>query len=152
MRKLAKHLPKGALDWFLRDRAIEIRSASDYNPLEPGVREPRLQVWVRAAGTLPDSLRLHQCVMAYASDLTLLDSQLFPHEVSWMDRSHQVASLDHAMWFHRPVRADQWLLYDQQSPAAAGARGFSTGRLFTRDGTLVVSVAQEGLIRPLRGA
>ena len=83
---------------------------------------------------------------------SLLDSQLFPHNVSWMDRSHQVASLDHAMWFHRPFRADQWLLYDQQSPAAAGARGFSTGRLFTRDGALVVSVAQEGLIRPLRGA
>ena len=84
----------------------------------------------------------------YASDLSLLDAATMPHAISWMDDSYQIASLDHAMWFHRDFRADAWLLYEQESPAAAGARGFATGRLFTRDGRLVVSVVQEGLIRP----
>ncbi len=92
-------------------------------------------------------------MVAYASDLSLLDAATMPHAISWMDDSYQIASLDHAMWFHRDFRADAWLLYEQESPAAAGARGFATGRLFTRDGRLVVSVVQEGLIRPRsRGA
>ena len=151
MRAFAADLPEVDREWFERDRPIELRFITDYNPFAPGTRPPRLLVWVRADGTLPDSLRVHQCVLAYASDLTLLDSALFPHNVSWTDPSHQVASLDHAMWFHRPFRADQWLLYVQESTAAAGARGFSTGRLFTREGSLVASVAQEGLIRPIQG-
>ncbi len=151
MRAFAADLPEADRAWIDRDRPIELRYITQYNPFAPGTRPPRLQVWVRTDGTLPDSLRVHQCVLAYASDLTILDSSLFPHNVSWTDNSHQVASLDHAMCFHRPFRADRWLLYVQESTAAAGARGFSTGRLFTQDGSLVVSVAQEGLIRPARG-
>jgi acyl-CoA thioesterase-2 len=151
MRALAVGVPRKHREWIERDRPIELRYVTDFNPYAPGRLPPRLLVWLRTNGSIPDSLLLHQCVVAYASDLTLLDTAMLPHDVSWIDEDHQVASLDHAMWFHRPFRADDWLLYAQESTAAAGARGFSTGRLFTRDGALVVSVAQEGLIRPLRG-
>jgi acyl-CoA thioesterase-2 len=105
---------------------------------------------MRADGTLPDDPLLHACVVAYASDMTLLDSTTLPHDVGgWGDERIMMASLDHAMWFHRPFRADEWLLYDQEGPAADGARGFAWAHIFTSDGDLVVSVAQEGLIRPL---
>ena len=112
-------------------------------------RAPRQLVWIRASRRLPDDLLLHQCVVVYASDLTLLDTATMPHAIAWNDPHYVMASLDHAMWFHRPFRADEWLLYAQESPAAHGARGFTMGHLFTRDGRLVVSVAQEGLIRPV---
>jgi acyl-CoA thioesterase-2 len=102
---------------------------------------------MRADGALPDDSLLHACVVAYASDMTLLDSILLAHGVSWDDPRLMGASLDHAMWFHRPFRADDWLLYDQDSPSAHGARGLAHGRIYTRDGTHVVSVMQEGLIR-----
>jgi acyl-CoA thioesterase II len=105
--------------------------------------------WIRAAGKLPDDPALHACVLAYASDLTLLGASLVRHGLVIGDRRIQPASLDHAMWFHRPFRADEWLLFDQASPSASGARGFTTGRLFTVDGLLVASVVQEGLIRPV---
>jgi acyl-CoA thioesterase-2 len=105
------------------------------------------QVWLRAAGTMPDEALTHVCVLAYASDLTLLSSTLGPHGVDRGDRNLRMASLDHAMWFHRPFRVDDWLLYDQVSPAAAGGRGLAAGRIFTTDGTLVASVVQEGLVR-----
>jgi acyl-CoA thioesterase-2 len=105
-------------------------------------------VWIRADGTLPDEpFLLHQCIVAYASDMTLIDTATLPHAIPWFDPNVQMASLDHAMWFHRPCRADEWLLYAQESPTATGARGFTTGRLYKRDGTHVISVAQEGLIR-----
>ena len=107
------------------------------------------QFWIRAAGKLPDEPALHACVLAYASDLTLLGASLLPHGIVIGDRRIQPASLDHALWFHRPFRADDWLLYDQASPSASGARGFATGRLYTVDGRLIASVAQEGLIRPV---
>ena len=105
--------------------------------------------WIRAAGKLPDQPALHACVLAYASDLTLLGASLVRHGLVIGDRRIQPASLDHAMWFHRPFRADEWLLYDQASPSASGGRGFTTGRLFTVDGVLVASAVQEGLIRPV---
>ena len=105
---------------------------------------------MRATGTLPDDRALQQCVLAYASDMTLLDTSLLPHGIGWFDKHLQMASIDHAMWFHRPFRADQWLLYVQDSPVACGARGFNRGLIYTADGTLVASVAQEGLAR-LRG-
>ena len=108
---------------------------------------PGQRVWFRAAGDLPDDPLLHVCVLAYASDLTLLSSTLRPHGVSRRSPDLRMASLDHAMWFHRPFRADQWLLYDQFSPSASGARGLASGRIFTQDGRLVASVVQEGLIR-----
>ena len=107
----------------------------------------RQQVWLRASAPLPEDPLLHVCVLAYASDLTLLSATLTPHPVSRESPNLRMASLDHAMWFHRPFRADDWLLYDQSSPSASGARGLASGRIFTREGSLVASVVQEGLIR-----
>lgn len=109
---------------------------------------PRQMVWLRANGELPDDPLLHVCLMTYASDMTLLDTVLLPHGVSWDESVATGASLDHAMWFHRPFRADRWLLYVQDSPSASGARGLARGEVFTRSGELVVSVVQEGLLRP----
>jgi acyl-CoA thioesterase-2 len=128
-----------AADWDKEWSALDVRLA--------GVTGR--QFWIRAAGKLPDDPALHACVLAYASDLTLLGASLLPHGIVIGDRRIQPASLDHALWFHREFRADEWLLYDQASPSASGARGFATGRLFNQDGRLIASVAQEGLIRPV---
>ncbi len=128
------------------------RYATQFNPWLETRLPPRLLVWLRATGAMPDDPLLHQCVLAYASDLTLMDTALLPHGVPWDGEGYQIASLDHAMWFHRSFRADEWLLFDHESPAAAGARGMISGRLYQRDGRLVASVVQEGLIRPLRSA
>ena len=134
--------------WMQRERPIDVRYVDPVDYLKPEKRSPRQLVWIRGDGRLPDEpLLLHQCVVAYASDMTLIDTATLPHSIPWFDPSYQMASLDHAMWFHRPFRADEWLLYVQESPTATGARGFTTGRLYTRDGRHVVSVAQEGLIR-----
>src|SRR5262252_5242952 len=112
--------------WITRERPIETRSVGDHNPFRPKAREPRQLVWIRAAGRLPDEpLLLHQCIVAYASDLTLLDTATLPHAIAWNDPGYVMASLDHAMWFHRAFRADDWLLYVQESPSASGARGFT---------------------------
>jgi acyl-CoA thioesterase-2 len=102
-------------------------------------------MWMRADGNLPDEPLLHACLVAYASDMTLLDTVMAPHGLIWNEGTQ--VSLDHAMWFHRPFRADEWLLYDQYSPTAAGARGLAVGTIYTRDGALAVSVVQEGLLR-----
>jgi acyl-CoA thioesterase-2 len=136
--------------WLLRERPIDVRPVEPIDYLAPRKREPRQLVWIRADGNLPDGALLHQCVIAYASDMTLMDCATLPHAVSWWDNGFQMASLDHAMWFHRQCRADEWLLYAQESPTASGSRGFTRASLFRRDGTLVVSVAQEGLIRQRR--
>jgi acyl-CoA thioesterase-2 len=128
-----------AEDWNKEWAALDVRLAAVSGR----------QFWIRAAGKLADDPALHACVLAYASDLTLLGASLLPHGIIIGDRRIQPASLDHALWFHRPFRADEWLLYDQASPSASGARGFATGRLFSADGRLVASVAQEGLIRPV---
>jgi acyl-CoA thioesterase II len=114
---------------------------------DPSLRTTKNMVWLRVDGELPDDPLLHACLMTYASDMTLLDSVLLAHGLSWIDGRTIGASLDHAMWFHRPFRADQWLLYSQESPVAYGARGLARGQVFTADGQLVVSVVQEGLIR-----
>ncbi len=133
-----------------RDRAIDIR------PCEwlPGDRRrelpPYQNVWFRADGRLPDDPVLHACVLTYASDMTLLDTSTLPHAVGALEENFFMASLDHAMWFHRPFRADEWLLYAQDSPNASRARGLARGLIFTRSGELAVSVVQEGLIRVLR--
>jgi acyl-CoA thioesterase-2 len=142
--------PEDMRRWLQRDRPIEVRAVEFTDPLRPVARPPRQLVWIRTDGRLPDSHLLHQCVVAYASDMTLLDTATLPHAIAWNDVRFMMASLDHAMWFHRPFRADDWLLYVQESPSAHGARGFTRGDLFTRDGRLVVSVAQEGLIRPVQ--
>jgi acyl-CoA thioesterase-2 len=105
-------------------------------------------VWLRADGRLPDDPVLHACLLTYASDMTLLDTTLLPHGLSgWTSEQLQMASLDHAMWFHRPFRADEWLLYDQWTPSTSDARGLAMGHIFTQDGRLVVTVVQEGLVR-----
>ena len=109
----------------------------------------RQLVWIRADGTLPDDPVLHTCIVAYASDYTLLGSSLVPHGVSYWRDDLMMASLDHAMWFHRPFRADEWLLYSQMSPSASGGRGLAYGGIFRLDGALAVSVVQEGLIRQI---
>jgi acyl-CoA thioesterase-2 len=142
-------VPEELRRWLTRERPIEVRPVEFGDPFHPVERPPSQLVWIRANGRLPDSLLLHQCVVAYASDMTLLDTAALPHAIAWNDARYMMASLDHAMWFHRAFRADDWLLYAQESPSTHGARGFVTGRLFTRAGHLVVSVAQEGLIRPL---
>jgi acyl-CoA thioesterase-2 len=135
---------------FFRNSPIDIRHIG---PLtfeavkDPTLRTTHSMAWLRADGELPDDPLLHVCMMTYASDMTLLDSVLLANGLSWADGKTVGASLDHAMWFHRPFRADRWLLYAQESPIAAGARGLARGELYTREGDLVVSVMQEGLIR-----
>jgi acyl-CoA thioesterase-2 len=137
-------------DWVERERPIDIRLCDPVHRRPEEWREPFAYAWLRADGHLPDDPMLHACVLTYASDMTLLDVTVRPHGLTWSpDRKLMTASLDHAIWFHRPFRADQWLLYAQTTPASAGGRGFATGSIYTREGVLVVSVAQEGLIRKL---
>jgi acyl-CoA thioesterase-2 len=135
--------------WWDREHAIDTRYIDPVDPFKPEKRPPTQLVWMRANGRLPDDPLLHQCVAAYASDMSLIDTGLLPHGVGWDDNKIMVASLDHAMWFHRPFRIDGWVLYAQESPSASGARTFAEGHLFARNGTLVASVTQEGLIRPI---
>jgi acyl-CoA thioesterase II len=149
--EIASDMPEEARAWFLRDRPIEIRAVDPPDRFKLGKHPPRQTVWIRATHALPAELSLHQCVLAYASDMTLLDTSLLPHGYSVMSPKMQLASLDHAMWFHRAFRADEWLLYVLDSPSASGARGFNRGTIYTRAGVLVASVAQEGLIR-VRGS
>jgi acyl-CoA thioesterase-2 len=136
--------------WVDRDRPIDMRICDPVGTLPESWRSAESYVWLRADGQLPDDRMLHACVLTYASDMTLLDATLRPHGLVWApDRKVMMASIDHAMWFHRSFRADEWMLYAQISPSAANARGFATGRTYTRDGRLIASVAQEGLIRRL---
>ena len=149
--RLQPYLPRlGAemVEWLSRERPIDSRPVEDPHWLQPGPRQPEQDVWIRTNGTLPDDPLLHACVVAYASDLSLLDTATLPHAIGY-DGHYQMASLDHAMWFHRPFRADEWLLYHQMSPSAHGARGLALGHVFTREGTLAITVMQEGLIRPM---
>ncbi|MEE1802472.1 acyl-CoA thioesterase II [Streptomyces sp. NPDC101062] len=154
----AELLPRYAdrfVDPGVVDRLLEARAAVDLRyvdaPPYAGVgepREPRSQVWFRTAGKLADDPLLHVCLATYVSDMTLLDSVLLAHgRGGWTVGDVVGASLDHAMWFHRPFRADEWLLYDQQSPSSSGGRGLGQARIFTRDGRLAISVIQEGVIR-----
>lgn len=132
--------------WMNRPRAIESRHVElmDYFG---GKQPPTHNIWLRAAGPLPDDPLLHQCIVAYASDMTLIDTAARPHPIELLSNKIESASLDHAMWFHRPLRADEWLLYAQESPSMSGARGLTNGLFYRRDGTLVASVVQEGLFR-----
>jgi len=143
--------PAGALDWMMRERPIESRSPDLPRWVDPGPADidPEQHVWIRTNGRLPDDPLLHACVVVYASDMTLLDTAVMPHTKGWGDDRYMMASLDHAMWFHRDFRADEWLLYHQKSPCASGARGLAEGFIYTREGTLAVTVMQEGLIRPI---
>jgi acyl-CoA thioesterase-2 len=143
MAPLADRYP----EWVKRPRPFDLRFVNPpHRAIEPG-RPAKQQVWLRADGRLPDDPMLHACAVAYASDMTLLDSIMLPHQVAFDDPRIQGASLDHAMWFHRLFRADEWLLYDQESPSASDMRGLARGEIFTEDGRLAVSVVQEGLVR-----
>jgi acyl-CoA thioesterase-2 len=135
--------------WAAIPRPIDVRYVNEPGFMRPGDRPavPYQRVWMRVDGKLPDDPLLHACLMAYASDLTLLDSVLAMHGAVWGPGGFVGASLDHALWFHRPVRADEWFLYDCWSPSASGGRGLATGRMFTEDGRHVVSAVQEGLLR-----
>ncbi|MGB7404582.1 MAG: acyl-CoA thioesterase II [Pacificimonas sp.] len=146
-RKSWSHMvPEKFRHRFTRERSIDFRRV---DPAPPGeIGPPEQQVWFRVSGDVPDDAAVHRCLLAYASDMTLLSTCQRPHGVKWFSGEAQVASLDHALWFHAPFRADEWMLYVQDSPRASGARGLNRGSIYSRDGILVASVAQEGLIRP----
>ena len=134
-------------DWYDRPRPIDLRYVNGDPVSRQGQRATTQQVWLRADGALPDDPVLHACVVTYASDMTLLDTTILPFGLGWNSPGMQMASVDHAMWFHRPFRADQWLLYDQEAVSTSSARGMAHGSIFTSDGRLAVSVVQEGLTR-----
>jgi acyl-CoA thioesterase II len=145
--KVADQIPASIREKILCRKAIEIRPVDPVNPFAPEKREPLRFVWFKAAGRLPDDPVIHQYMLAYASDFRLVLTALYPHGKSYWNPRMQVASLDHAMWYHRDFRMDDWLLYAMESPNAGNARGLNNGRIYTRTGKLVASVAQEGLIR-----
>jgi acyl-CoA thioesterase-2 len=147
VRAMADRIPAPLRAVYTQDRPIDFRPIAPVDPFAPEARPPLKHTWFRADGTMPDEPILHQAVLAYASDYGLLGTALLPHGLSFMMRGVQAASLDHAVWFHRPFRVDDWLLYEMDAPATAGARGFTRGSLFTRDGALVASTVQEGLLR-----
>jgi acyl-CoA thioesterase II len=143
-------MPDPVRRYYERERPIELRPVEFDRYLGNKTEGGRFHVWIRATGKLPDEPAIHECVLAYASDMMLLDSALIPHGRTVFEPSMMAASLDHALWFHRPFRADEWLLYAQESPNLSGSRGFSRGLIFASDGTLVASVCQEGLLRERR--
>ncbi len=130
-----------------RARPIEMRFVEPLNEFDPEPADPEQHVWIRTVDKMPDDQRLNQCLLAYASDMTLIDTSYRPHAIGWGNDDFQVASLDHAMWFHKPFKTDDWLLYHQDSPFSGGARGFSRGTFYNQKGELIASCAQEGLIR-----
>lgn len=146
-RLLAPKVPERMRDSLTRDRPIEIRPVDPINPFHPEKRPPHKQSWFRAQGQLPDDPVLHRCLLTYASDFQFLGTSLNPHGVTFMSNNMQVASLDHAIWFHRDFRMDEWLLYDKDSPSASAGRGFNRGNFFNQQGGLVASTTQEALIR-----
>jgi acyl-CoA thioesterase-2 len=143
-------LPEAVRRYYARERPIELRPVEYGRYIGQKPADGRFNVWIRATGRLPDDSAIHRCVLAYASDMMLLDTALVPHGRSVFDQNIMGASLDHALWFHRPFRADEWLLYAQDSPNLHGARGFARGLIYSAEGTLVASVAQEGLLRERR--
>ena len=146
-REQAKSWPKEFQESFSGSSAIQVKPVDPVDLLNPEPAQAMQRCWMRCGEALPDDPRIHQCVLAYLSDWSLLDTASRPHAVSFMQDNVQVASLDHAMWFHRPFRADEWLLYDQDSPSASGARGFNRGLIYNQAGELVASTTQEGLLR-----
>ena len=148
--RMAPHKDKIG-EWYERPRPIDLRYVDGDPFSRAGVESTGQRVWMRADGHLPDDPVLHACIVTYASDMTLLDTTLLPHGLAWSEGGVQMASLDHAMWFHRPFRADDWLLYDQHAISTSHARGLAGGSIYTHDGHLAVTVVQEGLIRQQRG-
>jgi acyl-CoA thioesterase-2 len=151
IRERADEIPEPFRAILTQDRPLDFRPTDGSDPFAKTVRPPTRSHWVRAIGPVDDNPVHHQALLAYASDYGLLDAALRPHGVNLRDPDMMVASLDHSIWFHRPVRMDEWMLYVAESPAASGARGFTRGTFFTRSGELVASVTQEGLVRRKRG-
>ncbi|EDY86134.1 acyl-CoA thioesterase II [gamma proteobacterium HTCC5015] len=145
--KVADKIPQHIRNNVLSEKPIEIRPVLPLNPFAPEKMAPVQHVWFKASGTLPNDPMVHRYMLAYASDFKLCTTAMRPHGVSFIQPNMQVASLDHAMWFHRPFRFDDWLLYTMESPTAVGGRGLNRGRIYTRDGVLVASTTQEALIR-----
>jgi acyl-CoA thioesterase-2 len=150
-KKLAEqyidHAPENVRKYWQRERPIELRPVNLTHYFSKEKLDPLQNIWMRATGELPTDPAIHEAVLAYASDMTLLDTSLHPHGRAVFDPKMQVASLDHAMWFHRPLNIEEWHLYAQDSPNSSGARGFTRGEIYTQSGQLIASVTQEGLIR-----
>jgi acyl-CoA thioesterase-2 len=146
-KEALKDAPEKAKAWLSRPRPIEMRSADARGFMDPTPKPPENLVWFRSRDPIGDDQHMHQVILAYASDMSLLSTSSRPHGVHWQTPGFQSASLDHAMWFHRPVNFNNWHLYEQDSPSASGGRGFNRGAIYAEDGTLVASVAQEGLMR-----
>ena len=148
LRQIADRIPESHRSFFTEERPFELRPVNPVgDPFAPEPMPPTRHFWVRARGPLPDEQLVHQSVLAYASDYGLLGTACRPHSITFATPGLQMASLDHALWFHRPAQADEWMLYAMDSPSASGARGFARGQIFSRDGILIASVTQEGLIR-----
>lgn len=141
-------VPPELCAWVFRPRPIETRPVDPRPYFDPAPRPPQEMLWIRTAGRIGDDPALHRAMLAFASDMSMIGTALSPHGIGWYDNKVQLASLDHAMWFHRPFRADEWLLLVQDSPSASGARGFNRGTIYAQSGELVASVVQEGLMRP----
>ena len=143
-------MPDAVRRYYERERPIELRPVEFDRYLGKKFPDGRFHVWIRTTAPLPPAAAIHQCALAYASDMMLLDAAMVPHGRTLFEKGFMAASLDHALWFHRAFRADEWMLFAQDSPNLSGARGFSRGLIFTREGTLIASVAQEGLVRERR--
>ena len=148
--EIAKDLPAKFAKEFAKTPPIDLRFVTPQNMKAPEKLSPVNYVWMRLNKPISDDPILHQVILAYASDMTILDTCARPHGVNFFTRTVQMASLDHAMWFHAPFKSDEWLLYAQDSPRASGGRGFNRGSVYRQDGVLVASVTQEGLIRPTK--
>ncbi|BBL31656.1 acyl-CoA thioesterase II [Pantoea ananatis] len=146
-QKMAHMLPEKLREKFIAERPLEIRPVQIHNPLRGHVDKPQRQVWIRANGTLPDDLRIHQYLLGYASDLNFLPVALQPHGKGFLESDMQVATIDHSMWFHRELNFNDWLLYSVESTSASGARGFVRGEFYNQQGELVASTVQEGVMR-----
>lgn len=149
-KMILEHMPEFIRRYYESERPIELRPVEFKRYLGEKLPDGRMNIWIRAAAKLPDDPALHLCALAYASDFSLLDAVMARYGRTVFETRVMAASLDHAMWFHRPFRADEWLLYSQDSPHARGGRGLARGLIFKPDGTLVASVAQEGSIRERR--
>ena len=148
-RKIAHRIPEKVRNIFTADKPFETRVIDPIDPFNPEKKQPVKYVWFKAVAPLPDDPMLHAYLLAYASDFHLIGTSLLPHGATFFQENMMVASIDHALWLHRPLRIDDWLLYVMDSPSASQSRGLSRGQLFSRDGTLVASVTQEGLIRQI---
>ena len=147
VESVAQYLPPKIVEMFGNKRPIEVRPVTVINPLKPTIAEPKQYLWIKTNGEMPDELSIHQYMLAYASDWGFLTTSLHPHGVTLFSPNMQVATIDHSMWFHRPFKVDEWLLYVIESPSASGSRGIVRGEIYNQQGQLVASAVQEGLIR-----